>query len=264
MALLAAGSLVGLALLSRANGWQLLGATHDWWLWLVVAVPVALLAAALLEAPRADRPAATNRRIAILLIALSLACSLAALGLLLATLVRRGDQRSPSAPRDGVRPCCSRTSPCSASPCGSSTGAGRPRERTPRSGRGPISSSRRTRTPRLARPGWSPHAVDYLYVSLTNSIAFSPTDTMPLTRRAKGLMGRRVRRLRGDLLLVAARAVNVFGRRGAIRAGAVGVCAERPQHVGERLERPSSSGEVANRSSLRSVLARSARSRPAG
>ena len=27
-----------------------------------------------------------------------------------------------------------------------------------------------------------------LYVSLTNAIAVSPTDTMPLTRRAKGLM----------------------------------------------------------------------------
>jgi hypothetical protein len=38
-------------------------------------------------------------------------------------------------------------------------------------------------------PTWQPSFVDYLYVSLTNSTAFSPTDTMPLTRRAKMMMG---------------------------------------------------------------------------
>jgi hypothetical protein len=37
--------------------------------------------------------------------------------------------------------------------------------------------------------GWIPNYVDYLYVSLTNSSAFSPTDTMPLSSRAKILMG---------------------------------------------------------------------------
>jgi hypothetical protein len=36
---------------------------------------------------------------------------------------------------------------------------------------------------------WVPSFSDYLYVSLTNSSAFSPTDTMPLTLRAKALMG---------------------------------------------------------------------------
>jgi len=35
---------------------------------------------------------------------------------------------------------------------------------------------------------WSPTLVDYLYVSVTNSTAFSPTDTMPLSTRAKLLM----------------------------------------------------------------------------
>jgi hypothetical protein len=36
---------------------------------------------------------------------------------------------------------------------------------------------------------WVPAIVDYLYVSLSNSSAFSPTDTMPLSTRAKILMG---------------------------------------------------------------------------
>jgi hypothetical protein len=36
---------------------------------------------------------------------------------------------------------------------------------------------------------WIPIFVDYAYMSLTNSSAFSPTDTMPLSSRAKILMG---------------------------------------------------------------------------
>ena len=39
-----------------------------------------------------------------------------------------------------------------------------------------------------AKSGWVPGFVDYLYVSVTNSSAFSPTDTMPLSPRAKMLM----------------------------------------------------------------------------
>lgn len=40
-----------------------------------------------------------------------------------------------------------------------------------------------------ARADWVPTFADYLYVSTTNSSAFSPTDTMPLSTRAKLLMG---------------------------------------------------------------------------
>jgi hypothetical protein len=39
-----------------------------------------------------------------------------------------------------------------------------------------------------AKSGWTPGFVDYFYLSVTNSSAFSPTDTMPLSRRAKLLM----------------------------------------------------------------------------
>lgn len=35
---------------------------------------------------------------------------------------------------------------------------------------------------------WAPRYVDYLFVAFTTSFAFSPTDTLPLTRRAKLLM----------------------------------------------------------------------------
>jgi hypothetical protein len=37
-------------------------------------------------------------------------------------------------------------------------------------------------------PDWTPGYLDYLYVAFTNATAFSPTDTLPLTPRAKLLM----------------------------------------------------------------------------
>lgn len=64
--------------------------------------------------------------------------------------------------------------------------------------------------PQLAQPGWHPHLVDYIYTSFTNAIAFSPTDAMPLTRWAKLLMLAESAISSITVLLVAARAVNIF------------------------------------------------------
>jgi hypothetical protein len=64
--------------------------------------------------------------------------------------------------------------------------------------------------PQLAEPNWRPHLVDYIYVSFTNSIAFSPTDAMPLSRWAKLLMLSESTISAITVLLVAARAVNIF------------------------------------------------------
>jgi len=58
--------------------------------------------------------------------------------------------------------------------------------------------------------GWSPRLVDYVYVSFTNSVAFSPTDAMPLTRRVKVLMLTEAGVSALTILLVAARAVNIL------------------------------------------------------
>ena len=57
---------------------------------------------------------------------------------------------------------------------------------------------------------WRPEFPDYLYVSVTNSTAYSPTDTMPLSHRAKLLMA--VQGIEGLIIsvLVIARAVNVL------------------------------------------------------
>jgi hypothetical protein len=62
----------------------------------------------------------------------------------------------------------------------------------------------------VAAPGWHPRFGDYFYVSFTNASAFSPTDTMPLTRWAKYLMLSQSTVSLVTLLLVAARAVNVL------------------------------------------------------
>jgi hypothetical protein len=59
--------------------------------------------------------------------------------------------------------------------------------------------------------GWVPIFLDYLYLSLTNSSAFSPTDTMPLTNRAKILMGIEATAALLTSLLVIARAVGSLG-----------------------------------------------------
>ncbi|MCW2600720.1 MAG: hypothetical protein JWM02_2549 [Frankiales bacterium] len=57
---------------------------------------------------------------------------------------------------------------------------------------------------------WKPVFVDYLFVSLTAATAFSPTDTMPLTPRAKLMMGLQSLLSLLTVGLVAARAVNIL------------------------------------------------------
>jgi uncharacterized membrane protein len=58
---------------------------------------------------------------------------------------------------------------------------------------------------------WRPGFHDYLYLSLTNATAFSPTDTMPLTLTAKGVMAFQSLSALVTLALVVARAVNILG-----------------------------------------------------
>jgi hypothetical protein len=64
--------------------------------------------------------------------------------------------------------------------------------------------------PRHAPPDWKPTLLDYLYTSFTNATAFSPTDTMPLTPRAKVLMAAQSLTALVTIGLVVARAVNIL------------------------------------------------------
>ncbi|HEY2160819.1 MAG TPA: hypothetical protein VGH24_05890 [Solirubrobacteraceae bacterium] len=56
---------------------------------------------------------------------------------------------------------------------------------------------------------WKPGLTDYLYLSFTNSTAFSPTDTMPLTAPAKWLMSAQAAVALVIIILVISRAVGI-------------------------------------------------------
>lgn len=64
-------------------------------------------------------------------------------------------------------------------------------------------------------PGWDPDTwfpsfVDYVFVAFTTATAFSPTDTMPMTGRAKTLMMAASSVSLATIAIVAARAVNIL------------------------------------------------------
>jgi uncharacterized membrane protein len=65
-------------------------------------------------------------------------------------------------------------------------------------------------TPDVAPKDWEPWFADYLYVSFTNATAFSPTDTLPLSRWAKFAMMLQSAVSLVTAALVVARAVNIL------------------------------------------------------
>ena len=65
-------------------------------------------------------------------------------------------------------------------------------------------------SPELARHGWRPLFLDYLHLGFTNATAFSPTDVMPLTQRAKYTMLVQSTVALALFGLIVARAVNAF------------------------------------------------------
>jgi hypothetical protein len=64
--------------------------------------------------------------------------------------------------------------------------------------------------PELAPAGWRPVFLDYLHLAFTNSTAFSPTDVVPLSLRAKYSMVIQSTAALALFGLIVARAVNAF------------------------------------------------------
>jgi len=62
-----------------------------------------------------------------------------------------------------------------------------------------------------AKSNWTANFVDYLYFSLSNAMAFSPPDAVPLTNRAKLLVGFQALGSYVILVLVIARVVSLLG-----------------------------------------------------
>jgi hypothetical protein len=193
---------VGIAALSKAKGWSLW--VLPWWVWLVLAVPMLLLAAALFF--MGARESGTHRRLALVLLALVVVANALALVAVVGSLVTQ----SPTGPELLLKA----LSVWFANVITFGLWMwelddGGPVQR--RAGRNVFELQfPQDENPQLAQPGWHPRLVDYVYVSLTNSIAFSPTDAMPLTRRFKALMAFETIISVAALLLVAARAVNVL------------------------------------------------------
>jgi len=209
-ALAAAGVLVALALVSRHAHWELLG-QQIWWIWLLVAVPYLLLASVLLfglsRLTRHDR----RRDVVIGLLALVWIFNFAGVVVLVISLIAHsgvhmtGRQLLFSGGAAWATDVIAFGLAFWELDCGGPVARALSAE--PRK---PDFQFPQDENPQLAREGWAPRLWDYFYVSLTNGIAFSPTDAMPMTRPAKMLMGAESTLSAVTVLLVAARAVNIL------------------------------------------------------
>lgn len=200
---------VALALVSRARGWELVGL--PWWIWLLVAVPSLLLTIDLLLTVRGTG-LVRSRSAALALLGLLVLGNLLALGLLVGGLVT-----TSAAELGGGELLLTGFAIWTADVIVFGVlfwelDGGGPAARIVRPERStPDFQFPQDENPQLAPTGWGPVVWDCLYLSLTNSIAFSPTDAMPLSLRAKAAMGLEAGISAVTILLVAARAVNVLG-----------------------------------------------------
>jgi hypothetical protein len=68
-----------------------------------------------------------------------------------------------------------------------------------------------TGAPEDAPLNWRPTFVDYLFIGFSTATAFSPTDALPLTSRAKMLMMLESAISLATIVIVASRAINILG-----------------------------------------------------
>jgi hypothetical protein len=202
------GANVLLALLSRGAGWELFGSA-DWWVWLLLAGPSALLFLTLVVGPSRIGLERLQREVAIgLLVLLGVGTGAATLCVVV-SLTRW----TPSGPQLLVSAVVVLVTNVityalvfweldSGGPIARALSEARDR---------PDFQFPQDENRDLAPPGWTPALVDYLYLSLTHSVAFSPTDAMPLSHHAKLFMGLEASISLVTVLVVAARAINVLG-----------------------------------------------------
>jgi uncharacterized membrane protein len=198
--------LVGLALIDKAKGWDIIDL--PWWAWLLLASPALLLIILLLAVPLAELSPGRVRNAGIALLGLLAAADAVGVGVLLAALAgsSAGSLSAGELLTHGAVVWL--TNIITFGLLFWQLDEGGPRVRAERGRTDPDFLFPQDTNPRA---DWSPRLSDYLYVSLTNAIAVSPTDTMPLTRRAKGLMALESLISYAVVILVISRAVNVLG-----------------------------------------------------
>lgn len=208
--ILVAVALIALGLVSMHAHWKLFHGA-GWWVWLLAAVPYAALALTLVAGPERVRDSERRRAMVQTLLVVVVVLSVLEMSLLVASLVASSELgiSGPQLLQSGATLWLSNVVAFGLAfwelDCG-----GPVRRALSDARRAPDIQFPQDDNPSLARPGWAPHLVDYLYVSTTNSIAFSPTDAMPLTRPTKALMAIESAVSVVAVLLIAARAVNIL------------------------------------------------------
>jgi hypothetical protein len=201
--------LVLLALISWVKGWELLGL--PWWTWLILALPTFLLAIDV-SLTFTGRGLVRSREAAFLLLGLLVLGNFAALAILVGGLVSTSTRDLGGGELLLTAFAIWATDVIVFGLLFWELDAGGPAARIQAADRAtPDFQFPQDENPQLATTGWAPRAWDYAYLSLTNAIAFSPTDTLPLSGRAKATMGLESVISAVTILLVTARAVNVLG-----------------------------------------------------
>jgi uncharacterized membrane protein len=209
-ALAAGAALVLLALVSMHASWELLG-HRLWWIWLVVAIPYICLSAVLLLGLARLVAHDQRREIVIALLAFVWVCNVLGVVVLVASLLSHSGGQITGRQLLLSGGVVLFTNAVAFGLAFWELDCGGPVARALSTApRKPDFQFPQDENPGLARDDWVPRLWDYLYVSLTNSIAFSPTDTMPLTRSAKRLMAAESTLSGITILLIAARAVNIL------------------------------------------------------
>jgi uncharacterized membrane protein len=198
--------LAGLAAVDNVKGWDIV--ELSWWVWLLLAAPALCLIIVLLAVPRALLSPGRVRNAGVTMLALLVVADAVGVGVLLVALASSSAGSLSAGDLLAHGAVVWLANIITFGLLFWQLDEGGPQLRDERGRPDPDfefpQDARR-------RAGWSPRLSDYLYVSLTNAIAVSPTDTMPLTRRAKGLMAVESLISYAVVILVIARAVNVLG-----------------------------------------------------
>lgn len=207
--IIAALVLMALALVSWKKEWELV--ELPWWIWLVLAVPGLLLCVDLWLSARGFVGFGRTRLAALVLLGVVVLGNLIGLALLVAALVTTS---SDNLSGDQLLVTAATIWTANVIVFGMwfwDVDDGGPFERARHERTTPDFQFPQDENSQLAREGWRPGVWDYMYVSLASASAFSPTDAMPLTLKAKLLMGTESTVSLVLIVLVTARAVNVLG-----------------------------------------------------
>ena len=197
-----------LALVSRAQAWKLWGL--PWWVWLISVVPEALLVIPLVwhRSHRRLEQLGHRRTVALALLGVVSLTNSLLLVALIGSLISGQEKSGGQLLLKAITVWGTNVIAFGLWYWGFDRGG--PVRRLEPDPPPPDFQFPQLENPQLARPGWNPLLIDYIYVSFTNAIAFSPTDAMPMTPRAKFLMLAESGISAMTVLLVTARAVNIF------------------------------------------------------